>query len=117
MVWMNLQAIGFYEWKTALDRNETVARNDAAPSTVARLAQFFAPSVEADEPGCDGLHWLDGSVFRYCCDMHDQCYAKNGCSSSSWWQIWSSWTCDICNGSVVYCFAAASGNPYFQSPY
>ena len=42
--------------------------------------QFVAPTLSANEPGCDGLHWLDGTVFRYCCDVHDLCYAKVGCT-------------------------------------
>ncbi len=117
IVWMNLQAIGLYEWKTAIDRDQFVARAQTPPSAAGRLLQFFEPTVSANEPGCDGLHWLDGTVLRYCCDIHDQCYEKYGCSSSSWWQFWSNWICDACNGAVVFCFAAASGVPYTQSPW
>lgn len=106
MIWMNLQALGFYEW----GRKRTPGRASACavkPTALQRLAGFFAPVVHAapDEPGCDDLHWLDGSMYRYCCDVHDFCYAKNGCSSTSWWEFWSSWKCDRCNAEAVWCFA------------
>jgi hypothetical protein len=116
MVWMNLQSIAFYEWRTAIEQERFVAR--ARPrSGLERALQFIAPTLTANEPGCDGLHWIDGSVFRFCCDMHDRCYEKNGCASSSWWQVWSSWTCDICNGAVVFCFASGAGGPFYQYPW
>ena len=58
-----------------------------------------------NDEGCDRLHWLDGSIFRACCDAHDQCYEKNGCSEGSWfWPFSSSWSCQRCNARVVYCF-------------
>jgi len=106
MIWMNLQALGFYEW----GRKRTPARASACvvkPTVLQRLAGFFSPVVHAapDEPGCDDLHWLDGTMYRYCCDVHDFCYAKNGCSSSSWWEFWSSWKCDKCNAEAVWCFS------------
>jgi hypothetical protein len=109
MVWMNLQTLALYQWKTAIDRKGFIARSGGCPSPSPaigeRVAAFFAPAVHANEPGCDGLHWLDGTIYRYCCDVHDMCYAKSGCGSSSWWQWWSSWTCDVCNASAAWCFA------------
>jgi hypothetical protein len=101
MAWMNLQAMAFHHFKTQIDRNGFVAR--ARPWTD-RIADWIAPTLHANEAGCDGLHWLDGSILRYCCDVHDLCYEKGGCSARSWWRVWSSWTCDFCNAWVVVCF-------------
>lgn len=115
MTWLNLQTIAFYHFKTVMNANGFVAR--AQTPSPNRLLQFFAPTVHADEPGCDGLHWLDGTVLRYCCDMHDTCYAKNGCSSTSWWQFWTSWTCDFCNAWVVSCFADGGSPPQWGMVY
>ena len=117
MVWMNLQAIGLYHWKTMINEKGFVAR--CQPPKTNPLVQFFIPTVSADEPGCDGLHWLDGTVLRFCCDRHDACYAKFGCDYHTWWMWWSSWRCDWCNMGTVQCFAsgAASGGPYQDSPF
>ena len=101
MVWMNLQTIGLYHWKTAINQKGFVARCE--PSTPNPLVQFFMPTLSANEPGCDGLHWLDGTVLRYCCDVHDYCYESSGCSWRSWCD-WSSWRCNYCNMSSVRCF-------------
>jgi hypothetical protein len=113
MVWMNLQALGLYHWKTIINQRGFVARQQPARNPV---LQFFAPVAAANEAGCDGLHWLDGTVLRYCCDMHDACYEKHGCSSSSWWQVWSSWRCDACNMGAIFCFVGGggSGGPYHR---
>jgi hypothetical protein len=113
MIWMNLQTLALYQWKTAIDQRGFVAQNGSCPSRVPalveRVANFFVPTAHANEPGCDGLHWLDGTIYRYCCDVHDFCYTKFGCSSTTWWQWWSSWTCDVCNGWTVGCFAGGGG--------
>jgi hypothetical protein len=108
--WVNLQTIAFYHFKTQIDEKGFVARNDGVcgpggASVAHKLLNFFAPTVHANEPGCDGLHWLDGTIFRYCCDVHDFCYEKYGCSAHSWWQFWSSWRCDACNAWAAWCFA------------
>ena len=104
MAWMNLQASAFQHYKTELKQKGFVARSQTGwPS---RVLQFFAPTVSADEPGCDGLHWLDGTIYRFCCDIHDACYSQNGCTSKSWWQVWTSWRCDYCNAWVIDCFLA-----------
>ena len=110
MVWMNLQVIGLYHWKTIIDQKGFVACQQRPPARNAIL-QFFAPTVSANEPGCDPpLQWLDGTVLRFCCDVHDVCYEKYGCTQSTWWRWWSSWTCDVCNVNVIRCFAGG-GNP------
>jgi hypothetical protein len=119
MIWMNLQAIALYQMKSEIDRSGFVARQQPpSQSPLGAIGQFFAPTVSADEPGCDDLHWLDGTVLRFCCDVHDFCYAKYGCDSSSWWRFWSSWTCDACNGTVVWCFATGGTmGPFYRSPW
>lgn len=105
MTWMNLETLGLYQWKTGIDERRFVAQATPRPSTLSKIAGFFVPTLHADEPGCDGLHWLDGTNLRFCCDIHDLCYAKNGCSATTWWKVWSSWSCDQCNMNVVWCFA------------
>jgi hypothetical protein len=103
--WLNLQMIAAHHFKTQLVKQGSVAKA-CEPPAPSRLAQFFMPTVYANEAGCDDFHWLDGSVVRDCCDSHDRCYAKSGCDSSSWWVWWKSWSCDRCNLSVVGCFFA-----------
>jgi len=105
--WLNLQIIAAHHFKTLLVKQGSVAKA-CEPPPPSRLAQFFMPTLHANEAGCDDLHWLDGSVVRDCCDDHDRCYSKSGCTSSSWWQWWKSWTCDMCNMAVVGCFFARS---------
>lgn len=79
--WANIQAKGFVDF---FARNKAALRND---------------------PGCDGLHWLDGTIFRLCCDLHDLCYEYFGCTAKSWF-FQGKWQCILCNGGVVVCFAA-----------
>lgn len=59
-----------------------------------------------DTEGCDGLHWLDETIFKACCDKHDACYAKEepACGYRSWW-LNGSWSCVKCNIGVLLCFA------------
>ena len=104
--WMNLQAIAFHHFKTAIDTQRFVARN--RPGWIANVLQYVMPVVEANEPGCDDLHWLDGTLYRYCCDIHDACYSTFGCTSRSWWQFWTGWRCQQCNAWVIDCFEAVS---------
>lgn len=89
--WSNIQVFGFWQMHLAL-----AVRNSNDP-------------YAKNEPGCDGLHWLDNTVFRPCCDRHDLCYEKYGCSASSWWFFGSSWRCIHCNLSVVFCFLTGGG--------
>ena len=70
-----------------------------------QLADLFSATAHANEEGCDGLHWLDDSVFRYCCDMHDACYEKNGCDASSWRWPFETWSCTRCNVRAIVCFS------------
>jgi hypothetical protein len=100
MAWNNVQAAAFLRMHRHAKQQAALVKQ----GVIARLAGFFAPTVHANDPGCDGLHWLDNTVFRPCCDIHDRCYAKNGCAASSWWEMWSSWRCDACNLQVIWCF-------------
>jgi hypothetical protein len=106
--WLNVQMFAFYHFRKAIDEKGFVASNvggcQPAPSLASRIVNAVVPTLEANEPGCDNLHWLDGSVYRYCCDIHDRCYEKYGCSSSSWWQWWTNWSCTRCNRTAVWCF-------------
>ncbi len=104
--WMNVQAIAFHHYKTLIDREQFVA--SAGRTWYQKALDSVVPVLHADEPGCDGLHWLDGTVFRFCCDVHDACYEKYGCSSHSWWEFWSSWRCTGCNAWVVDCFESGA---------
>jgi hypothetical protein len=109
MIWMNLQALGFYEWARTRPAGTRASACAVKPTLLQRLSNLVSPAVHAagapDDPGCDDLHWLDGSTYRFCCDIHDACYEKYGCDSSSWWQVWSSWRCDRCNMEAIWCFA------------
>jgi hypothetical protein len=113
MTWLNLQAIAFYHFKTAINTRQFVAR----ATTPSRFLEFFAPTLHANEDGCDGLHWLDGTVLRFCCDIHDACYSKSGCGSSSWWQFWSNWSCTYCNAWVIACFSDGGAPPQWGMVY
>jgi hypothetical protein len=117
--WLNLQTLAFYHFKSALDKEGTVAARTPPASRPRQLLDFLVAPVQANEPGCDSLHWLDGTVLRFCCDVHDRCYEKYGCSSRSWWQWWSSWTCDVCNIGAVFCFAGggAGRGPFQPFPF
>lgn len=86
MAWANIQSFAFLQSHRRMKEN--LFKNDI---------------------GCDGLHWLDNTVFRPCCDSHDLCYEKYGCTSRSWWQFWSSWSCTGCNLSAVFCFISNNG--------
>jgi hypothetical protein len=68
-------------------------------------------AAAVNEPGCDYLHWLDNTIFRRCCDAHDQCFEKHGCNASSWrWPFSGTWICAACNAAAVWCFCTAA-NP------
>jgi hypothetical protein len=80
-----------------------VDRSSVGGGLLQRFTDLFVTTVYANEEGCDRLHWLDGSMFRYCCDRHDLCYEKNGCSEKSWWS-YGGWSCTRCNLQAVVCF-------------
>jgi hypothetical protein len=114
--WMNVQGYAFRYFHARLDGGAARAGTGPTGSRwAARLVEFFAPTVMANSPGCDGLHWLDRTVFRPCCDSHDRCYEKYGCNWTTWWTWWTSWSCTTCNGSAVFCFASGGYMPYRTS--
>ncbi len=103
--WINLQSIAFQYF--ASQPKATVARSGCGQPTgaIARVADFFFPTVHANQPGCDWpFVWLNGSTFEPCCNRHDICYAAYGCTWKSWWMIWTNWRCDVCNLIVYNCF-------------
>jgi len=114
LAWLNVQSYAFQRFHTQIQTDGFVA--ERRKGLLDYLADIVSPTVFANDVGCDGLHWLDGSVFRPCCDTHDACYAKNGCSWRSWWQVWKSWSCDYCNGAVFFCFATLT-RPYWDHLY
>lgn len=118
MAWLNTQNLAFYQFGTLLKTKGTVSKNRAAPGWPGRLGQFIAPTVQANDPGCDGFHWMDGTILRWCCDVHDACYFKEdpSCAQSSWWMWWTSWQCDACNLDALYCFASGGGHIYQRYP-
>ncbi|HEY7289529.1 MAG TPA: hypothetical protein VH583_06795 [Vicinamibacterales bacterium] len=105
--WLSLQAIAMHHFRSLIAKQGFVAKGCTAQEPN-RLAQLFMPTLHANEPGCDGFHYLDGTFFRQCCDDHDRCYSKRGCVQDTWWRVWSSWTCDYCNVTVVVCFFVAA---------
>lgn len=81
-----------------------------------RLAEEISKHHDCDgqSNGCNlpGKSWVDGSIFRTCCDSHDYCYEVaydqgSCCSGKSWWFL-QGWHCQRCNFSVVACFLTAS---------
>jgi hypothetical protein len=115
LAWMNVQAFAFHQFHTLMKERGRVA--DRRAGWLRSIFALWAPTLQANEEGCDDLHWLDDTLFRPCCDVHDFCYEKYGCSSSSWWEWWSSWRCDACNVFVVYCFTTVGRQPYYPFPY
>ena len=113
MAWANVQALAFYTFHTRLAKagSVSVARNESRPRTWGqKVLDAVVRPVEANAPGCDGLHWLDGSIYRPCCDAHDLCYVKAGCGQYSWfWPPSMSWSCTACNTAAAYCFYATFG--------
>jgi hypothetical protein len=111
MAWMNTQNLAFYQFHSLVEARGSIS--DRRGGWLERVASFVAPTLFANEIGCDGLHWLDGSIFRPCCDSHDRCYAKAGCTANTWWMWWSSWQCDMCNTFTVFCFGTGGGSRLF----
>ena len=115
MAWANIQAFVVHQLRPRLD-----VRRERDPSLLASLTEWVAPTVYAQNPpnGCtlpsgERAAWLDGSVFRVCCDAHDMCYWAYGCSMQSWWWPFGhAWQCTACNMGAVNCFAYGGEFPY-----
>lgn len=87
LAWGTVQIFSFWEKEAAAALNKAITLKDT--------------------PGCTGLHWLDQTIYRECCDDHDKCYASDQndvCSATSWWLVNTSWRCIKCNIDVVTCF-------------
>ena len=120
MAWANIQALPFYEFHRLMKTQGFVAHGEIRRNWLQRGVEAVFPTVYANDPGCDNLHWLDDSIFRPCCDRHDQCFAKYGCSSWSWFFLIASpsWSCSTCNQVAVICFGSGGGyeGPYHLQP-
>lgn len=116
LAWANVQALAFYEMYTKLKQEQIAfagrAGGGCVPGStqrqpakvVASLFNAMYPIALADAPGCDGLNWLDNTIVRPCCDQHDKCYAKEGCTAWSWlWPFSGSWACETCNIEAAMC--------------
>lgn len=114
MAWLNTQNLAFQQFHTMVNTRGTVS--ERRDGWLEKLGGLIAPKLLANEPGCDGLHWLDQSIFRPCCDSHDRCYERQdpACNASSWWRWWGGWQCDLCNIYVAFCFATGGGGHVFQ---
>lgn len=117
MAWANVQAYAFYE----MPRRQLppgLAPGGAAGGAaglVQRLVDTVMPTLQAQD-GCTDLHWLDGTIFRQCCDSHDICYNAYGCDRYTWfWPFGNRWQCQSCNLSAVFCFWTIGGD--VGSPY
>src|SRR6185436_11678572 len=86
MSWASVQGLAFYEFHSRMKTRGSVAA--ATPNLFRRALDLVMPVVSANEPGCDSLHYLDGTVFRACCDTHDTCFQRvGGCTASSWYWV------------------------------
>lgn len=103
--WVNLQTIAF-QYFASLPKSTAAARSGCGTTgALAKVLDFFVPTVHADQPGCDWpFVWLNGTGYEPCCNRHDICYAAFGCTWKSWWMVWTNWRCDVCNMMVYNCF-------------
>jgi|GEM_PF-1945689 hypothetical protein len=85
-----------------------------ATQSASRAASTAFHVQPLNDPGCDYLHWLDGTVLRQCCDMHDACYETDWppCEAGKAWFFQDGWHCTQCNISVIECFVVE----YFLDP-
>ncbi|CAF0978045.1 unnamed protein product [Adineta steineri] len=63
-----------------------------------------------DNYGCDAVISSCGKKGK-CCDNHDACYKKHGCTAISWFYLWGN--CQGCNMAVMGC--AVANNPGVSS--
>jgi hypothetical protein len=97
--WANVQAFSFYRHAAEHGR--------LTPQPVGRDRSVAA---NADMDGCTGLHWLDNTIFRACCDDHDRCYIAENPDCTAWSWLWpGSWDCFMCNLNAVFCFLTGGG--------
>ena len=113
MVWSNIQVFSLWSGARVVVPSSELRVGgysfdySSAPRVVAgaptspQLRRIFA----ANTVGCDGLHWLDDTVYRQCCDDHDLCFEKEDpdCTWKSWLFL-EGWRCFSCNVQAIVCF-------------
>lgn len=115
LAWLNVQAFAFEHFQSNIARRQAAVRSQS-PTGLAALVKAVMPTLHAQD-GCTGLHWLDSSIVRPCCDRHDLCFNKYGCDRYSWlWPYSYSWQCTACNADVVFCFTGAALRPWHREP-
>jgi hypothetical protein len=104
--WVNLQTIAFHYFSAPVQA--VAARGNLCEPTTGLLAktvEFFVPVLHANDAGCDyPFVWLNGTGYEPCCNRHDRCYSRFGCTYRTWWMVWTSWRCNVCNLLVYNCF-------------
>lgn len=114
MAWANVQAMLFLgqSYRKAGDQMLRPAAARWAAGLKARTASAGGgDTCDGASDGCTGLHWLDGTAFRECCDAHDICFEadqSNCCTAWSWLAFWDNFECTKCNLKVVGCFASTA---------
>jgi len=110
LAWMNIQALAFYQFHSAVKAKQALKADwlmKPEPNWFQKAWQAVFPTVYAQD-GCTGLHYLDNTIYRPCCDRHDACFAKRGCDRYSWfWPFAGSWGCVPCNIVAAMCFLGA----------
>jgi hypothetical protein len=140
MAWAGVQAMAFQQTRNPDGSKRVRASRAAAVASPglferishawAKLADTIVPPLHAQSSDCDGLsdgctglHWLDDSIFRDCCDTHDQCFEVNcqdPCTKWSWIWPFGNWHCAGCNVMAVVCFVTkpitSGGDPNAPPP-
>ncbi len=112
MAWANVQATLFL--RESLTKSADKMLRPAASRWAAGLSVHRASaggSCDGASDGCTGMHWLDGTAFRECCDSHDRCFEadqSNCCTAWSWLAFWERSDCSMCNLQVVGCFISTA---------
>lgn len=77
------------------------------------VTNAMAQGEAYDNYGCDLPYtWVTSCSSKgKCCDVHDACYAKYGCTASSWYGYGPVVCSDVCNANVVYCIFNTNPGP------
>jgi len=73
----------------------------------------YVPGFATQRPGCDVFpNRLENPCVKDCCEIHDQCYARNGCNISSWVgnRFGYSLPCQQCNAATARCVQRSVAN-------
>ena len=112
MAWANVQATLFLDeslQKAGEQMLKPAAARWASGLTMQRASARGGGSCDGAPDGCTGLHYLDWTSVRACCDRHDMCFeadASNCCTAWSWLAFWDRMECTQCNMQVVGCFVS-----------